>query len=542
LTEWDRLRRQLDGSLVEVRFPFHERDRDDDLFARLEDPYFIADHVGLTQTCGWVDAWTCTPSAMAVVPKTTMDVAAAVRFARRHHVRLVVKGGGHSYTGGSCAPGSLLVWMKDMREVDLQPTFVPRGCEGRVAPRPAVSVGAGATWLSVYHEVTARGGRYVQGAGALTVGVAGLVQSGGFGSFSKRYGLAAGGLLEAEVVTADGAVRVVNEALDQDLFWALKGGGGGSFAVVTRVTLLTHELPTFFGTVSGRITACSDATFRQLVHAVITFYATRLFNPQWGEQIVLGADNTVELKMMFQGLDRSAVEELWRPFLELVKGASPDWTLSGWMITCTPASRFWSPGSHPDLVTRGAASDDRAAHLLMAGDERRVGQFIHGYRSRWLPATLLVAEHREALVDALFAATRHWEVCLHVNKGLAGADPEAIASARATPMNPAVLDAFALARCSAEEGPAFPGCAGHEPDVELARRQAREVGAAMDELSQLSPDGGSYVAESDFFEADWPRSFWGANDARLLAVKRRYDPTGFFFVHHGIGSAASNDP
>src|SRR6266436_287685 len=73
-----------------------------------------------------------------------------------------------------------------------------------------------------------REGRYVQGGGCVTVGVAGLIQSGGFGSFSKAYGMAAASLLEAEVVTADGAVRIANACTHRDLFWGLKGGGGGS--------------------------------------------------------------------------------------------------------------------------------------------------------------------------------------------------------------------------------------------------------------------------------------------------------------------------
>ena len=83
----------------------------------------------------------------------------------------------------------------------------------------------------------------MQGGGCTTVGVAGLIQSGGFGSFSKRYGLAAASLLEAEVVTADGMVRIANACTNPELFWGLKGGGGGSLGVVTRVTLKTHELP-----------------------------------------------------------------------------------------------------------------------------------------------------------------------------------------------------------------------------------------------------------------------------------------------------------
>ena len=97
--------------------------------------------------------------------------------------------------------------------------------------------------MHAYNAVTTKGGRYVQGGGCGTVGVAGLVQGGGFGSYSKSYGTAGAALLEAEIVTADGAVRIANACSNPDLFWALKGGGGGTFGVVTRLTLRTHELP-----------------------------------------------------------------------------------------------------------------------------------------------------------------------------------------------------------------------------------------------------------------------------------------------------------
>ena len=112
--------------------------------------------------------------------------------------------------------------------------------------------------MPVYEAVTTQAGRYVQGGGCTTVGVAGLIQSGGFGSFSKAYGLAAAGLLEAEIVTADGAVRIANACTHPDLFWGLKGGGGGSLGVVTKLTLRTRELPDHFGAVFGTIRATSD--------------------------------------------------------------------------------------------------------------------------------------------------------------------------------------------------------------------------------------------------------------------------------------------
>ncbi len=169
-----------------------------ELLKQIENPYFVGDNAALTQTSGWLDAWTSRPSAYAVAAKGTSDVVAAVNFARAHNLRLVVKGGGHSYLGTSNAPDSLLVWTRAMNKVTLHDTFVATGCPA-TAPQPAVTLGAGALWSDAYAAVTTRGGRYVQGGGCTTVGVAGLVQSGGFGSFSKNFGTAAASLLEAEV-------------------------------------------------------------------------------------------------------------------------------------------------------------------------------------------------------------------------------------------------------------------------------------------------------------------------------------------------------
>ena len=105
-----------------------------------------------------------------------------------------------------------------------------------------------------------------------------------------------------------------------------------------------------------------------------------------------------------------------------------------------------------------------------------------------------------------------------------------------TATNPAAADAFALAISASEAPPSFPGIAGHEPDVALARRNAKNVTACMDELRKLVPNHGSYVSESNYFEADWRGAFWGANYPRLRQVKDKYDPDGLFFVHHGVGS------
>ncbi len=543
---WERLNRQTGGQLIAVRSPLTDcgsapqGEGCAETFNRLRNPYYLGDEVGLTQTLGWVDAWTSQPSAYAVAARRTEDVVAAVNFAREHRLRLVVKGGGHSYQGTSNAPDSLLIWTRRMNAITVHDAFVGAGCAGRTAPQPAVTVGAGAIWMHVYNEVTTRAGRYVQGGGCATVGVAGLIQSGGFGSFSKRYGLAAAGLLEAEIVTADGAVRIANACANPDLFWGIKGGGGGSLGVVTRLTLKTRELPAFFGAVTTTIKAASDSAFRQLIGRVTGFYAEALFNPHWGEQIIFRPDNTLAIRMVFQGLDQQQAEDVWRPFFEWVAASPNEYrTLSAPLVVAVPARRFWDPAllkSFPGIVVADDRPGAPEGNVLWAGDAGQAGQFLHGYQSAWLPATLLEGERQSRLADALFAATRHWGVSLHVNKGLGGAPADEVAAARDTAINPAVLTAFALVICAADGPPAYPGIADHEPDLPVARRHAAAIGNAMREVRRLLPDVGSYVSESDFFEADWARAYWGPNYARLLAVKDTYDPDGLFVVHHGVGS------
>lgn len=133
----------------------------------------------MTQTLGWADAWTSQPSVYAMAARKTEDVVAAVNFARENRLRLVVKGGGHRYLGTSNAPDSLMVWTRRMNAITPHDAFVGTGCAGRQEPHPAVTVEAGAIWMQAYDAVTTKAGRYVQGGGCATVGVAGLIQSGG---------------------------------------------------------------------------------------------------------------------------------------------------------------------------------------------------------------------------------------------------------------------------------------------------------------------------------------------------------------------------
>ncbi|MFJ7263414.1 FAD-binding oxidoreductase [Streptomyces globosus] len=172
------------------------------------------------------------PAAVAY-PAHAGDVAACLDFARRSRLPVVPRGGGHSYAGWSTRAGGLVV---DLGALDRT------AAEGSAAEGTAVRIGAGARIGDVNRTLAARGLGIPTGL-CPTVGIAGLTLGGGLGPSSRAYGATCDRLTGATAVTPDGRVREVGEGADPDLFWALRGGGGGNFAVVTEFRFAAHPAP-----------------------------------------------------------------------------------------------------------------------------------------------------------------------------------------------------------------------------------------------------------------------------------------------------------
>ena len=96
--------------------------------------------------------------------------------------------------------------------------------------------------------------------------------------------------------------------------------------------------------------------------------------------------------------------------------------------------------------------------------------------------------------------------------------------------------AFALAIIADGEAPAYPGEPRASAEMGAARKDAHDIVLATAELRKIAPSAGSYVSESNYFNPSWQRAFWGVNYRRLYLAKQKYDPEGFFIVHHGVGS------
>jgi FAD/FMN-containing dehydrogenase len=166
-----------------------------------------------------------TPAAVAHCTRPE-DVQACVEVARTARIPIAARAGGHSYAGYSTPDGALVVDLRPMAGV-------------RVDGEQVV-VGGGARLMEVYAGL-ADAGRALPAGSCPTVGVAGLTLGGGIGVLTRKYGLTCDKLVSADVVTAAGELRTV--AGDDDLFWALRGGGGGNFGIVTSFTFDTEPAP-----------------------------------------------------------------------------------------------------------------------------------------------------------------------------------------------------------------------------------------------------------------------------------------------------------
>lgn len=181
---------------------------------------------------------------MSVNASSVEDIQAAICFAEEHDLYLTIKNTGHDHLGRSSGDGSFAIWTHNMKGRDWHDTFIPANAPEHVQGIPAVTLQAGEQWLDVYQDATAHN-RIVVGGSARTVGAAGgYLLGGGHSPWSFYYGLAVDNLLEMTIVTPTGKHVTINEYSDPEYFWAVRGGGGSAWGVVTSVTYKTHPLPT----------------------------------------------------------------------------------------------------------------------------------------------------------------------------------------------------------------------------------------------------------------------------------------------------------
>ncbi|KAG8815885.1 hypothetical protein FRC17_000560, partial [Serendipita sp. 399] len=249
--------------------------------------------------------------------KNVDDVKAAVNFARKHKLNTRVKGASHDYLGRSSGNGTFGISTINLKGIQFDDSFKPNGAPAGSASQTAVHVGAGEHWYFVYKAADAHSVVVVGGA-CPTVGAAGgWVLGGGHSSLSPQYGLGVDNVLQFEIVTPDGNLRIANQYKNKDLFWALRGGGAGfgaSLQVVTKVTYKTHPAITAITTVLLNITY-TNASYHGALKTVLSI------QPDLGAHNVSGylypfASSVMAVLLVANSGDATAVNTTLKPIYD----------------------------------------------------------------------------------------------------------------------------------------------------------------------------------------------------------------------------------
>jgi FAD/FMN-containing dehydrogenase len=206
--DWGQLQRNVQGTLVRPGNPTY------DVVRLLENPRYDGER----------------PLAVLSVADAE-DVATGIRFAQDNDLPVAIRSGGHSYPGwsGGGSPRALVLDCRPLSDVTLDGT--------------TATIGPGAALASVY-DTLGSGGRAIAGGSCATVAVGGLTLGGGVGVLTRAMGLTCDAVTSMQVVTADGKVRTASADQESDLYWALRGGGGGHLGVVTSFDFTTSAAPT----------------------------------------------------------------------------------------------------------------------------------------------------------------------------------------------------------------------------------------------------------------------------------------------------------
>ncbi|KAK2055185.1 FAD binding domain-containing protein [Colletotrichum caudatum] len=434
----------------------------------------------------------------AVDVRSAADVSGALKFAKANNIRVVVRNTGHDFLGRSTGAGALAIWTNHLKSMDFT-TWSDEHYSG-----PAVKAGAGVLGYEVLEAAHAEGLAVVTGECA-TVGLAGgFIQGGGHSALSGEFGLAADQTLSFDVVTADGNAVVASPSQNADLYWALSGGGGGTFGVVTAVTVRAHPEQTVGGAAFQLLAASTTpekfsaavSKFHELLPAMTDSGAMAVFlhNSQylvlrpltlWNSTAahvrdVVLAPFTEALEAMGITLAVAYSELSYRDHYATYMGPLPQGNLE--------VTRYQFGGR---LIPREVIENNNEAYQAVVRNLTANGVLLAGS----------VAQYKKP----------------------AGAPDNSV--------HPAWRKAVMQLQMITNWDDAAPWA-----DMEASQHRMTEE--FMPLIQSVTPGSASYMNEADFRQPDWQDAFFGDNYARLLAIKKKYDPESLFYVLKGVGSEA----
>ncbi|KID64634.1 FAD-binding, type 2, partial [Metarhizium hybridum] len=455
--------------------------------------------------------------AYVVDASTVKHVQHAVNFARNNNIRLVVKSTGHDYLGRSTAPGALSIWVHHLNTMTYHANEFRLHGSDKVIPGSAITVGGGSQMNDIYLE-TAKYGQTVVGGGSKSVGVAGYITGGGHSVLSPRYGLAADNVLEIQLVDPNGHVITVNEEQRPRLFWALRGGGGSTFGVITSITLKALPSPKVTSVVWRVNVNPAELSILPNLASYLMSQVPYLMDSGLSGYTMIGEDWTTPI--LIDGRPEKLSGVMGLCILQDQKDLNYAYELFR-PINDTVQERWLGKAS---VTIDLKEYDSFYAWFNDNYDQGKAGFPLYP-ASRLLDQKSLT-ENAQALSEALSSMWKPRKGMLAFlvgGQGVNNAQPQGGSNS--------VHPAWRSAHVHALTGTSFP------PSDEAAKMKAiATVNSAMERLRNLTPTSGAYVNEAFKFESDWQQAFWGSNYKRLLRAKRSLDPNDVFWCDPCVGN------
>lgn len=438
------------------------------------------------------------PAALAYCASPE-DVQTCLAFVRRFRLPLAVRSGGHSYAGYSTNTG-LVVDITRMNALKID------------AGASTASIGAGARLIDVYAAL-AQQGLVIPAGSCATVGIAGLTLGGGIGVLGRKFGLTCDNLLSAQVVTADGRILTCDESHDPDLFWALRGGGGGNFGVVTSFTFQAHP-------VSGLSLFYLSWPWSSAATVVDAWqrWAPNAPDELWSNCILEAtSDKSASPRILVGGAYVGGVAPLQTLVQQLIS-----------RIGVSPTARYVSSYSLLNAMLYEAGCSGKSVaqcHLPTQDTQGQLQRVAYGAKSDYY-ANILPRQGIDALVEAIM---RRQNDPSAGEGGIAfdaygGAINRVAADATAFVHRTMLFAVQYTANWDASDSASI--VAANQSWLTTTWQSQRPYASGEAYQNYIDPD-----------QPDWQHAYYGVNLARLQRIKAAYDPDNLFHFAQSIRPA-----
>ncbi|KAM7193923.1 6-hydroxy-D-nicotine oxidase [Naviculisporaceae sp. PSN 640] len=462
-------------------------------------------------------------------------IQAAVNFARNHNLRLVIKGTGHDFHAKNTGSGALSVWTHYLKNMVYVDRFKVRDYEG-----PVVKLGAGVEGWEAYNYMAAKNITFAAPLEATVGHGGGWTFGGGHGPLTSLYGLGADQVISLNVVTADGRFITASADQNQDLFFALRGGGGGTFGIVTSMIVRAYQGLTSIGGLTyyfttgpnaANVTIPSDRGYPatapvyiadpEIFWKAITTYLTFAVNIVnaggfgFGDPSPAGKDtylfaSTITIPNLSADETLKFVQPLFKAYRAL-----------GINITDTPKTAsvpFAKPGNGITTIGYPGAIDRMFITRLLPR-----GIWAEALAGNSTRLELISAAIRRSVETGIYkVTTRAYAPTIKAAGKYNQKNPPAV--------NPSMRNM--VVHCNTFTNDAV----FLQSKKELLETHKGLSASGVAEIRALTPESGAYFNEADRLEPDFQRSFWGAEYGRLLAIKKKFDPWGLFWASNTVGS------